>query len=50
MTTWYNVLIGGFSIGMTQHYDTAKSWYNHSTYHGEKQILKVRAPHVQVQV
>lgn len=50
MKIWYNVLIGGFSVGMTPHYDEAKSWLNHSTYKGEKLVMKVRAPNVQVQI
>ena len=34
----YNVVIGGFSVGLTKHYDEAKSWLHHSGYAGEKYI------------
>jgi hypothetical protein len=34
----YNVIIGGFSVGLTKHYDEAKSWLQHSSYPGMKYI------------
>lgn len=36
---FYNVLIGGTSVGMTPHIHEAQAWVGQSTYKGEKRIV-----------
>lgn len=38
----YNVLIGGYSIGLTFKLDEAQSWVRESMFNGTKQIVPAR--------
>jgi hypothetical protein len=41
-TVVYNVLVGGFSIGLTFNHNEAVSWLQSSSFQGRKEIIAVR--------